>query len=151
MPRGERAPVSGVGVRAVFGTLLVLSASCAASRRMVASLTANCREIEVGVAHEIMRDNPGVLLLDVRDENDYAGGLPHLPHAREIPLPDLPRRYRELGAWKREPILIFSRDGMDAASACEFLARQGFPYVSHVAGGVEAWVRGGYGRSAASR
>ncbi|HEY3123499.1 MAG TPA: hypothetical protein VGK70_05500, partial [Thermoanaerobaculia bacterium] len=61
MPRGERAPVSGVGVRAVFGTLLVLSASCAASRRMVASLTANCREIEVGVAHEIMRDNPGVL------------------------------------------------------------------------------------------
>jgi rhodanese-related sulfurtransferase len=118
---------------------------------MVASLTANCREIEVGVAHEIMRDNPGVLLLDVRDGNDYAGGLPHLPRAREIPLPDLPRRYRELGAWKREPILIFSRDGMDAASACEFLARQGFPYVSHVAGGVEAWVRGGYGRSAASR
>lgn len=151
MPRSERASVSGVGIRAVFGTLLVLSASCAASRRMVASLTANCREIEVGVAHEIMRDNPGVLLLDVRDRNDYAGGLPHLPRAREIPLPDLPRRYRELGAWKREPILIFSRDGMDAASACEFLARQGFPYVSHVAGGVEAWVRGGYGRSAASR
>jgi rhodanese-related sulfurtransferase len=118
---------------------------------MVASLTANCREIEVGVAHEIMRDNPGVLLLDVRDRNDYADSLPHLPRAREIPLPDLPRRYRELGAWKREPILIFSRDGMDAASACEFLARQGFPYVSHVAGGVEAWVRGGYGRPAASR
>jgi rhodanese-related sulfurtransferase len=150
MPRGDRAPVSGLGLKAAFGMMLVFSASCAASRRVVASLTANCREVGVGVAHEILRDNPGVLLLDVRDKDDYAARLPHLPRAREIPLPDLPRRYRELGAWKRQPVLIFSRDGSDAASACEFLARQGFPYVSHVAGGVEAWIRGGYARAAQS-
>ena len=79
------------------------------------------------------------------------GDLPHFRKAREIPLSDLPRRYRELTAWKKQPILIFSRDGVDAASACEFLARQGFPYVSHVFGGVEAWVHGGYGRSTASQ
>lgn len=133
------------------GALVVLVTSCAASRRVVSSLTANCREIEVGVAHEMMRDNPGVLLLDVRSRGDYTGDLPHLVKAREIPLPDLPRRYREIGAWKREPILVFSRDGTEAASACEFLAHQGFPYVSHVAGGIEAWMRGGYGRSAQSR
>jgi rhodanese-related sulfurtransferase len=118
---------------------------------MVASLTANCREIEVGVAHEMMRDNPGILLLDVRERTDYAADLPHLPRAREIPLAELPRRYREINAWRREPVLVFSRDGTDAASACEFLAHQGFPYVSHVAGGVAAWMRGGYGRPSESR
>ena len=147
MPRGEGSSVAGVGFRAVLATLLVLSASCAASRRVVASLTASCREIGVGVAHEMMRDNPGVLLLDVRRREDFTIDLPHLMKAREIPLSDLPRRYREIGAWKREPILVFSRDGTEAASACEFLAHQGFPYVSHVAGGIEAWMRGGYGRS----
>lgn len=151
MSRGERPALSAVGFRAVLGTLLVLSFSCAASRRMVASLTANCREIEVGVAHEMMRDNPALLLLDVRERSDYAADLPHLPRAREIPLADLPRRYREINAWKREPVLVFSRDGTGAASACEFLAHQGFPYVAHVAGGVAAWMRGGYGRSSESR
>ena len=88
---------------------------------------------------------------DVRADPDFPGDLPHFRKAREIPLSDLPRRYRELTAWKKQPILIFSRDGVDAASACEFLARQGFPYVSHVFGGVEAWVHGGYGRSTASQ
>jgi rhodanese-related sulfurtransferase len=48
--------------------------------------------------------------------------LPHLPRAREI----------------------------DAASACEFLTRQNFPYVSHVVGGISAWIQGGYGRSTGS-
>lgn len=131
--------------------MIVCSASCAAGRSVVASLTSNCREVQVGVAHEMMRDNPGVLLLDVRRDEEYPATLPRLPRAREIPLRDLPFRYRELTAWKREPIVIFSRDGIDAASACEFLARQGFPYVSHVSGGVEAWVRGGYGRPSPAR
>lgn len=131
--------------------LVVVSSSCATSRRVVASLTANCREIEAGVANEIMRDNAGVLLLDVREDREFATGLPHFRKAREIPLADLPRRYRELAAWKKAPILIFSRDGIDAASACEFLARQGFPYVSYVSGGIGAWIQGGYGRSTASQ
>jgi len=151
MRRSEPGPLSGLGVRAALATLVVLSSHCATSRRVVASFTANCREVEAGVANEIMRDNAGVLLLDVREDQEFATGLPHFRKAREIPLTDLPRRYRELLAWKKVPILIFSRDGVDAASACEFLARQGFPYVSHVFGGIEAWIQGGYGRSTASQ
>ncbi|HEY3172357.1 MAG TPA: rhodanese-like domain-containing protein [Thermoanaerobaculia bacterium] len=151
MRASEPGPLSGLGVSAVIGTLVVLSASCATSRRVVASLTANCREVEAGVANEMMRDNPDVLLLDVRESRDFVADLPHFRKAREIPLPDLPRRYRELLAWKKEPILVFSRDGVDAASACEFLARQGFPYVSHVFGGIEAWMQAGYGRATASQ
>ena len=151
MPRGERPALSKLESRAIVGTLVVLSASCAASRRVVASLTANCREIQVGVAHEMMRDNPDILLLDVRAREEFGDQLPHLRRAREIPLADLPRRYREIVAWKKEPILVFSRDGTGAASACEFLAHQGFPYVSHVAGGIEGWMRGGYGRATPPR
>jgi rhodanese-related sulfurtransferase len=151
MRASEPGPLFGLGVRVALGTLVLVSSSCATSRRVVASLTANCREIEAGVANEIMRDNPGVLVLDVREASDFAADLPHFRRAREISLTDLPRRYRELAAWKKEPILVFSRDGVDAASACEFLAREGFPYVSHVFGGIEAWMHGGYGRATASQ
>src|SRR5688572_21788472 len=101
MPRGEPGPLHGLGCRAIAGTLLVLSLACAASRRVVESLTANCREIQVGVAHEMMRDNPDSLLLDVRAGAEYRADLPHLSRAREIPLSDLPIRHRELTAWKK--------------------------------------------------
>jgi rhodanese-related sulfurtransferase len=147
MSGNERGALSRLGGMALLGIFLVTDASCATGRRVMASLTSSCHEVEAGVANEMIRDNPGIVLLDVREDRDYEAGLPHLRKAREIPLPDLPRRYRELAAWKKESIVIFSRDGTDAASACEFLARQGFPYVSHVVGGVEAWMKGGYGRS----
>ena len=147
MSRNERGALSRLGAPVLLGVFLVTEVSCATGRRVMASLTSNCHEIEAGVANEMMRDNPGILLLDVREDRDYAADLPHLRKAREIPLPDLPRRYREIAAWKKESIVIFSRDGTDAASACEFLSRQGFPYVSHVAGGMSAWMQGGYGRS----
>ena len=125
---------------------LVLGTGCVTSRRVVASLTANCREVLPGVAHEMMRDNPGILLLDVRHAGEFTPELPRIPRARQIPLSELTRRHPEILPWKRESILVFSRDGLDAASACEFLAREGFLYVSHVAGGVEEWVRQSFGR-----
>jgi rhodanese-related sulfurtransferase len=133
---------------AAAGVLLAFAMGCATSRRVVASMTANCREIQPGVAHEMMRDNPGLLLLDVRHEAEFTPELPKVPRARQLPLSELPRRYREIAAWTKSSIVIFSRDGTDAASACEFLARQGFLYVSHVSGGVQEWMRQRYGRVA---
>ncbi len=118
---------------------------CVTSRRVVESLTANCHEVQPGVANEMIRDNPRALLLDVRHGGEFTADLPHLQRCREVPLSELPRRFSEIGAWKKETIVIFSRDGTDAASACEFLARQGFLYVSHVEGGVLEWQRRRFG------
>ena len=129
------------------GLVLAGSLSCATSRKVVASLTRNCHEVQSGVANEMIRDNPRLLLLDVRHHDEFPDSLPHLYRAREIPLSELPRRFHEVDGWKQESILIFSRDGTDAASACEFLAREGFQYVSHVTGGVAEWYRRGFGRS----
>ena len=138
-----------LAVAVAVAAAAVLCLACATSRRVVASLTANCKEVRPGVAFEMMRDNPNILALDVRHEGEITEGRPRIPRSRNVPLSELPRRYRELDPWKRETIVIFSRDGADAASACEFLARQGFFYVSHVFGGVEAWSRRGYLRAPA--
>ncbi len=133
----------GMALGALFAA--VPTSGCATSRRVVASLTANCREVQAGVANEIIRDNPNALLLDVRHTEEFSSDLPHLHRGREIPLSELPRRFREIGAWKTDTVVIFSRDGTDAASACEFLARQGFRYVTHVEGGVAEWRRRRFG------
>lgn len=138
----KRRLVLGVATAAAVASL-----ACATSRRVVASLTANCREVQPGVAFEMMRDNRNILLLDVRHDSEVTRERPRLPRSRSIPLSELPRRFRELQAWQKDPIVIFSRDGADAASACEFLSRQEFLYVSHVAGGVEAWARRGFLRA----
>ncbi len=135
-------------LRALAAAALCLGlapSGCATSRRVVESLTANCREVQPGVANEMMRDNPRSLVLDVRHRDEFTAELPHLQRCREVPLSELPRRFPEIGAWKKETIVIFSRDGTDAASACEFLARQGFLYVSHVEGGVAEWQRRRFG------
>jgi len=140
----------GTRLRALAGVFLwAACASCATGRRVVASLTSNCREVQPGVAHEMMRDNPRLLVLDVRHGGEFGDALAPIPKAREIPLSELPRRFREIDGWKQESVLLFSRDGSDAASACEFLAREGFRYVSHVAGGVEEWQRRRYRRNPA--
>lgn len=136
---------------AAAATLLACCLACATSRRVVASLTANCREIQPGVAFEMIRDNPRLLVLDVRHSGEFTEEFPHLARAREVPLSELPRRHSQLAAWKNETIVVFSRDGTDAASACEFLSRQGYVYVSHVTGGVEEWQRRKFGRPDVAR
>ncbi len=129
---------------AAFAASLACS-GCVTSQRVVRSLTANCHEVQPGVANEMIRDNPRALVLDVRHGDEFTAAMPHLQRCREVPLSELPRRFSEIGAWKKETIVIFSRDGTDAASACEFLARQGFLYVSHVEGGVAEWQRRRFG------
>lgn len=130
------------------GVVLLLGSglACATSRRVVSPLTANCHEVLPGIAFEMMRDSPRLLVLDVRHPREFREGLGHLPRAKEVPLSELPRRYGELSAWRKESVVIFSRDGSDAASACEFLSRQGFLNVSHIAGGVEQWQRQKFGQ-----
>jgi rhodanese-related sulfurtransferase len=133
-----------------IAAVLLWAVACTTTKKVVASFTANCRQVESGVAHEMMTDNPTVLTLDVRHADEYTSELPHVFHAREIPLSELPRRWQELDGWKNAPVVVFSRDGSGAASACDFLSRQGFRYVRWVMGGVEEWQKRRFLRGEAS-
>jgi rhodanese-related sulfurtransferase len=75
-----------------------------------------------------------LFLLDVRDEYEYEisniGG--HL-----IPLPELPRRFKELNAGQE--IVAVCKMGPRGVKAVEFLQRQGFSNVCNLSGGIYAW------------
>jgi rhodanese-related sulfurtransferase len=79
----------------------------------------------------------GTLVIDVRDEKEYAAG--HLPRARHIPLNDLDKKAAELGKFKDKPVILTCRSGPRAASAARALRRAGFANVYQLKGGIAAW------------
>ena len=78
------------------------------------------------------------LVLDVRDKADFAAG--HIPNARNIPLPELDARLRELEKFKARPIVISCQSGARSAGVCGLLKKNGFGEVFSLRGGIGGWV-----------
>ena len=77
------------------------------------------------------------LVLDVRDKGEFAAG--HIPNARNIPLPELGGRLRELEKFKARPIVINCQSGMRSARVCGLLRKNGFNEVFTLRGGLNGW------------
>ena len=81
--------------------------------------------------------NEEALLLDVRDDNEWAAG--RLPNARHIRLAELSKRLSELEKYKDKPIVVYCRSGHRSARACALLKKSGFANPNNLAGGIMAW------------
>lgn len=79
----------------------------------------------------------GVLVLDVRDEKEFAEG--HLPKARHIPVRELSTRLAEIAKFKAKPVIVTCKSGPRAAAACRLLRQSGFATVYQLRGGLGAW------------
>ncbi len=77
------------------------------------------------------------VLLDVREEWEVAIAV--LPGSTVIPLGELPARLLELPTTR--PIVTVCHHGLRSAAARDLLRRAGFPHVTSLAGGVDAWAR----------
>jgi adenylyltransferase/sulfurtransferase len=76
-----------------------------------------------------------LFILDVRNPEEYQ--ICRIPGSTLIPLPELPRRFRELDA-ERE-MIVHCKSGMRSAKATQFLRQQGFQKVKNLKGGIHAW------------
>lgn len=81
----------------------------------------------------------GALLVDVREENEYAEV--HAQGATLVPLSELETRYRELPTDR--PLVMICRSGARSARAGEFLLQNGYADVTNLSGGTLAWVEAG--------
>jgi rhodanese-related sulfurtransferase len=84
-----------------------------------------------------LMNQPGTLILDVRDEKEFAEG--HLPRARHVPLKELATRVGELAKFKAKPVIVTCRSGARAGAAARVLKAQGFTGVYQLKGGVAEW------------
>ena len=76
-------------------------------------------------------------IIDVREPEEFAGPLGHLPDAQLIPLATLPAHVDTLPT--DVPLLLVCKVGMRSASACRFLAARGFTRLTNLSGGMIAW------------
>ena len=78
-------------------------------------------------------------VLDVRRKGEFEGG--HVPHARNIPLDELPKRLAEID--RDKPHAVICAGGYRSSLAASLLAREGHRQLMNVAGGTAAWISSG--------
>jgi rhodanese-related sulfurtransferase len=86
-----------------------------------------------------IRNNPDVVLIDVREQWEYDEG--HIPNVKLIPLGSLPDRINEIPEDKF--VVMTCRSGNRSGQATKFLREQGFDNVHNMAGGILAWQKAG--------
>lgn len=100
------------------------------------------QNISVQQAKHMIKHSPNLLILDVRNESEYALG--HLYDAVWIPLHELEDRVGELVASQNNKIIVYCGVGGRSAPACQILADHGFTKVYNLEGGITAWMQANY-------
>jgi rhodanese-related sulfurtransferase len=85
-----------------------------------------------------------VVLVDVRQPEEFMAPPGHLPSAVNVPLADLPGRVGELAARRRPIVVVCKTDRRSARAATELLAA-GLRNVAVLRGGTDEWHRQGLG------
>lgn len=123
----------------VQDNLLLVIAAGASGAMLLWSFFGNrvsgIKEVNTLEATRLM--NEDALLLDVRDDNEWAVG--RLPNARHIRLAELTKRLSELEKYKDKPVVVYCRSGHRSARACALLKKSGFSNPNNLAGGIMAW------------
>ncbi len=103
------------------------------------------KEIAVDDLDEMIEDHEHVLLVDVREPEEYAGG--HIPGAILVPRgtlegaadPDYKHRIDKLCSARERNVVLYCDTGGRSALAADTLQQMGFAKVYNLAGGIEMW------------
>jgi rhodanese-related sulfurtransferase len=134
--------------RLVFLTLAALVLAplpgCTLLRRRAAQRPAYGR-VSPPVAFEMLHDSPEILILDLRGPDAYNGETGHLFRAYNIPLERLPFRLLEISAYRDDTFLVYCDTATCAMEGMGILVSSGFEDAVLIEGGIDAWIRKGFG------
>jgi uncharacterized membrane protein YdjX (TVP38/TMEM64 family)/rhodanese-related sulfurtransferase len=97
------------------------------------------RWIEVGALARRLDGREGITIVDVRGPDELVGPLGHIANARNVPLPELPRRLPELESLTETPVVLVCKTDKRSASAAAILDAAGFRDVLVLRGGMVRW------------
>jgi rhodanese-related sulfurtransferase len=100
--------------------------------------------IEVGELQRRLAAGDAVVVVDVRQPEEFTAPPGHLPGAVNVPLADLSGRAGELAARREPVVLVCKTDRRSARAATELLAA-GLRDVAVLRGGTDGWHRQGAG------
>ena len=103
------------------------------------------RKITPPVAFEVLRDNPDILIVDLRTRQEFLGDTGHIYRARNIPLERLPDRMAEITPFQEDTFLVYCRENDSCGEeGMAILISSGFENAILVDGGIDGWIRYGF-------
>jgi rhodanese-related sulfurtransferase len=131
---------------AIALAVLLGAGGCAGRKRAEPDSPPPIRRVTAPVAFEMLRDNPEELLVvDLREPDEYRGPLGHIHRARNLPLSQLPWRIVELAGYRRQTFLVYCRNDDCGPRGMAILGASGFDNAVLLDGGIESWLRLGFG------
>jgi len=117
-----------------------------ALKDFVSEARGRIREIDPDTAEEMIEQRDDVMILDVREPDEFAMG--HVPGAVNVPRgmleaaadPDYKKPHPELCRAHERTILLYCKTGGRSAMATATLADMGFAEVYNIAGGAAVWI-----------
>jgi len=85
-----------------------------------------------------------ILLLDVRNKEDYVGEQGHIKGSVLIPVEELEQRLSEIESFQEKTVMTICRTDRRSAKAAQVLTKHGFADVHVVRNGMTAWIKAGY-------
>lgn len=101
---------------------------------------AAARNLGAREAFALVGQRSDLFLLDVRTLGEYQQA--RLAGARLIPIDQMIRRLAEVP--KDRPILVYCAVGSRSSQVVNYLARQGYPELYNLDGGIYSWAQQGY-------
>lgn len=93
---------------------------------------------------KIEEEKGGVVVLDVRNPDEWYGETGHIENALLVPLDALPLNLDKLKEHKDKEVICFCYIGQRSEVAARLLKDQGFGKVCNVEGGMMEWCDAGF-------
>lgn len=97
------------------------------------------------VAFEMLRDNPGLVVLDLRSRYEFTGPIGHIRGSRNVPVDELEKNLAGLSPLKDRTFLVYCGHDDCGDQGLQVLVDAGFDEVILMDGGIDAWVMDGFG------
>ena len=94
--------------------------------------------IEIGDLQHRLASGDAVVLVDVRQPEEFISPPGHLPGAINVPLAELPGRTKDLAA-RRRPVVLVCKTDRRSARAAAALLNAGLRDVAVLRGGTDGW------------
>jgi len=98
-------------------------------------------EVTVEQTRAMLKDDKAILLIDVREDNEWAAG--HAKGAQHLGRGILERDIEQTVPDKQTHLILYCGGGYRSALAAESLLRMGYEYVYSMEGGWKAWKESG--------
>jgi sulfur dioxygenase len=118
-----------------FFVLVLVLANFAVYAQTVAPV----KNITVNDLKKQMKENPDLVILDVRTPEELKGPLGKIDGVINIPVQELGKRVDELDKYKGKEIAVICRTGHRSAKGTRILLDHGFTKVENVEGGMTAF------------